>query len=292
MKDPEEKEIMAYVAGLIDGDGYLGIKAGPRGKVVPVIQFYNSNKQSAIYLNTLFGGTIAEQKPKKLNYKIVYAWILQGENDCKNFLSKVMQYLIVKKDSAELLLQFLTNNDSLRNYIEESKQLNQIRKTFDFKIVNLVRKNSNCSFFWAYVAGIMDTDGSFSIERHVRKAGKDRMKNDLIKYRPKILLTMVTEKSVNYILSNCEYGGFSIVKANTALRKSAFRFSIQARLEAIEFLKKTIPFLQIKAIQAIKILNFCRNYNPTNGLARIPEKEKEYRENCYKEVVQLNNTPS
>lgn len=46
------------------------------------------------------------------------------------------------------------------------------------------------------------------------------------------------------------------------------------------------------AVQAIKILNFCRNYNPTNGLARIPECEKEFREKCYKEIVELNNTPS
>src|ERR1700687_5595650 len=139
----------------------------------------------------------------------------------------------------------------------------------------------------------MDTEGSFSIERSVRKPEeKNRQKNAYIKYRPKILLTMVCDRSIKYILSNCEYGGLSIVKAKTALRKTAFRLSIQSRSDAIEFLKKCIPFLQIKAVQAVKILNFCRNYNPTNGLARVPEDEKLYRGNCYKEIVMLNNTPS
>ena len=87
------------------------------------------------------------------------------------------------------------------------------------------------------IRGIMDTDGSFSIERSVRKAGQNRQKNDLIKYRPKILLSMVSERSIKYILSNCEYGNLHIIKANSALRGEAFRFSIQSRPDAIEFLQ-------------------------------------------------------
>ena len=189
-------------------------------------------------------------------------------------------------------MEFLSNPNDQKDYYQLSKDLNLNRKieSFDFDRIN--RKTSDCPYFWAYLAGIMDTDGSFSIERHIRKAGQNRQKTDLIKFRPKIILTMVSERSIQYILSNCEYGGLCIVNAKTALRKSAFRFSIQSRSDAIEFLKRCIPFLQIKAIQAIKILNFCRNYNPTDGLARIPEEEKEYREKSYKEIVMLNNTPS
>ena len=292
MKDPEEKEIMAYIAGMIDGDGYIGVKVGPRGKLHPLIQFHNSFSQSCNYLNNLFGGTVASDKPKKENYRVVWKWMLQGFDGCKNFLNKVSDHLILKKDSAYEVLRFLDNPDIGKISYQTCKDLNLKRKieSSEFKEIN--RKNSDDPYFWAYVAGLMDTDGSFSIERSVRKAGQNRQKNDLVKYRPKIILTMVSERSINYILSNCEYGGISIVKANTALRGSAFRFSIQSRGDAIEFLKKCIPYLQIKAVQAMKILNFCRNYNPTNGLARIPEEEKKYRENCYKEIVMLNNMPS
>jgi len=292
MKDPEEKEIMAYIAGLIDGDGHIGMRIGPRGKLCPLIQFHNSIKQVSVYLNNLFGGTVACDKPKKENNRIIWKWMLQGEEGCKNFLNKVIEFLVLKKDSAIQMMEFLSNPHDEKDYYQLSKDLNLNRKIGSYDIDGINRKTSNCPFFWAYVAGVMDTDGSFSIERHVRKPGQDRMKNDLVKFRPKIILTMVSERSIQYILSNCEYGGLCIVKANTALRGSAFRFSIQSRTDAIEFLKRCIPFLQIKAVQAIKILNFCRNYNPTNGLARIPEEEKEYREKCYKEIIMLNNTPS
>ena len=292
MKDPEEREMMAYVAGLIDGDGNIGIKKGPRGKLCPLVQFHNSVKQSCVFLHKLFGGTISAELPKKESNRVVYRWMLQGKEGCLNFLNKVSQFLILKKDSAENLHEFLINPIEEKNFYQISKSLNLKRKIEDYDFDNIQRLNTNDPYFWAYVAGIMDTDGSFSIERAIRKPGENRQKSDLIKFRPKILLTMVSECAVKHILSNCEYGGLSIVKAKTALRGSAFRFSIQSRVDAINFLKKCIPYLQIKAIQAVKILNFCRNYNPTNGLARIPEEEKEYRENCYKEIVLLNNTPS
>jgi hypothetical protein len=292
MKDPEEKEIMAYIAGLIDGDGNIGLRIGPRGKLCPLIQFHNSIKQSSIYLNKLFGGTVSFDKPKREKDRTIWKWMLQGEEGCLNFLNKILKFLVMKQDSANMMKEFLYTPLTNKNYYQHSKDLNLNRKIESYNFDDIHRKNSECPYFWAYVAGIMDTDGSFSIERSVRKAGQNRQKNDLIKYRPKILLSMVSERSIKHILSNCEYGGLCIVKANSALRGSAFRFSIQSRSDAIEFLKRCIPFLQIKAIQAIKILNFCRNYNPTNGLARIPEEEKEYREKCYKEIVMLNNTPS
>jgi hypothetical protein len=293
MKDPEEKEMMAYVAGLIDGDGHIGIRVGARGKLCPLIQLHNSVKQMPYYLNKVFGGTLAYDKPIREGNRVIWKWMLQGEAGCRSFIKQVSQYLVLKKDSAMELLEFIETPISSKDYYQSCKDINLNRKIETCDFSGIVRKNTDDPFFWAYVAGIMDTDGSFSIERSVRKpADGNRQKNDLIKYRPKILLSMVSDRSIKYILSNCECGGLSEVKATTALRGSAFRLSISARGQAIEFLKKCIPFLQTKAVQAINILNFCRNYNPTNGLAKVPEEEKEYRENCYKKIVMLNNTPS
>lgn len=292
MKDPEEKEIMAYIAGLIDGDGSIGIRIGPRGKLCPLVQLHNSIKHMPSYLNKLFGGTLAADKSKKEGSRLIWKWMLQGEKGCESFLLKILPYLILKKDSAEEVLNFLNNPQERKDYYQSCKNLNLARKIDPVDLENIDRKTTDNSFFWAYVAGIMDTDGSFSIERSVRKPGGNRQKNDLIKFRPRISLTMVSERSIRYILSNCEFGGFSIVNAKSALRGSAFRLSISARAESIEFLKKCIPYLQIKAFQAIKLLNFCRTYVPTNGLAKVPEEEIEFRENCYKEMIMLNNTPS
>jgi hypothetical protein len=293
MKDPEEKEMMAYIAGLIDGDGNIGVRIGPRGKLSPLIQLHNSVHQMPEYLHKIFGGTVAVDKPKKEGYRPIWKWMLQGKEGCFNFISKVSEFLVLKLDSSDELLEFLSAPQEGKDYYKSCKNLNLQRKIEDFNFANLHRKNSEDSYFWAYVAGIMDTDGSFSIERSVRKPAEgNRQKKDLIKYRPRISLTMVCEHSIKYILSRCEFGGFSIVRAKTALRGSACKWSISARAEAIEFLKRVIPYLQIKTVQAVKLLNFCRNYVPTNGLGKVPEEEIKYREDCYKEIVRLNNTPS
>lgn len=292
MKDPEEKEMMAYVAGLIDGDGHIGIRS-INGKYLPLIQLHNSCRQMPLYLNKVFGGTLAQDKPKKEGDRIIWKWMLQGKEGCKNFLSKVDRYLVVKQDSAKEMMEFLVQPSSEKDYYHTSKHLNLSRKLHEFDLDNIERRMAEDSFFWAYVAGIMDTDGSFSIERSVRKAAPgNRQLNDLVKYRPKILLSMVSDRAIRYILSNCSLGSFSIITAKSALRGQACRLSISARVEAIEFLKRCLPFLQTKAIQAIKLLNFCRGYVPTNGLAKVPEEEIAYREGCYKEIVMLNNTPS
>lgn len=294
MKDPEEKEMMAYIAGLIDGDGHIGIKFGPRGKISPIIQLHNSNRNMPLYLNKLFGGTLGCDKPRKEGNRPIWKWMLQGEEGCKNFISKIAPYLVVKLDSAIELMEFLSSKIDGKDYRQSSKNLNLDRKLVDLNLNGLTRLTSTCSYFWAYVAGIMDTDGSFSIERSVRNPTKEnRQTKDLIKYRPKILLTMVSDKAIRYILSNCSLGSYSIIHAKSSLRGKACRLSISARSQAIEFLKNCLPYLQTKGVQAIKLLNFCRGYVPTNGLAKIPEKELEYREKHYKEIMLLNsNTPS
>ena len=292
MKDPEEKEMMAYMAGLIDGDGHIGMRSTAKGHI-PLIQLHNSIKKMPEYLKKVFGGTLAYDRPKEEGNRIIWKWMLQGREGVRNCLHKLIPYLVLKKDSAYEVLEFLDRPVEGKNYYDSCKNLNSSRKTEDFSSKSIDRKNNENPFFWAYVAGIMDTDGSFSVERSVRKPAKgNRQKKDLIKYRPKILLTMVGEKAIRYILGNFEYGSFSVVRAKTALRGEALRLSISARGEAIEFLKKCIPYLQIKAIQAIKLITFCRYYSPTNGLAKVPEEEVKFREDCYREMIMLNNTPS
>lgn len=292
MKDPEEKEMMAYIAGLIDGDGHIGMRRREEG-LAPLVQLHNSVRQMPEYLKKVFGGTLASDKPKKEGNRIIWKWMLQGREGCRECLKRISSYLVLKRDSAEEILEFLESPVHGKDYYASCRDLNLTRKMDNFSEKPVDRKHSDDPFFWAYVAGLMDTDGSFSIERSVRKpAPGNRQKKDLIKYRPKILLTMVGEKSIRHILSNIEYGGSSIVKAKTALRGCALRMSISARSESIEFLKRCLPFLQTKSIQAITLLNFCRHYSPTNGLAKVPEEESEFREDCYSKIVMLNNTPS
>ena len=181
MKDPEEKEMMAYIAGLIDGDGSIGIRKTEKG-LKPLIQLHNSVRQMPEYLKKIFGGTVAFDKPKAEGNRIVWKWMLQGKEGCKNFIEKIMQYLVLKQDSATTMLEFLNTPIEEKDYYQSSKDLNLNRKIEQVVSGDIQRGSSEDSFFWAYVAGIMDTDGSFSIERAIRKpADGNRQKNDFIK---------------------------------------------------------------------------------------------------------------
>ena len=293
MKDPEEKEMMAYIAGLIDGDGNIGIRIGPRGKLCPLVQLHNSVKDMPLYLNKLFGGTLAFDKPRKEGNRVIWKWMLQGYEGCNKFLNEILHYLVIKKDSAFEVLEFINSPICDKDYYLSCNELNLKRKINDFNFDNIERKNSNDPNFWAYLAGIMDTDGSFSIQRQTRIPQEgNRQKNNLIKFSPQIQISMVTEGSIKYILSNCEYGRFSIGIAKTSLRGKAFRFSISVRFHVIEFLKKIIPYLHTKSRQAMFLLKFCRNYVPSNKLAKVPEDEKQFRQDCYNQMITLNNMPS
>lgn len=291
MRDPEEKEMMAYIAGLIDGDGNIGMRIGPRGKLSPLIQFHNSVEKIPLYLNSLFGGTVTFDRPKKEGYKKIWRWMLQGQKGCKNFIEKVGTFLVLKKDSAFELLEFIQKPLAGKDYYSYCKDLNHKRKIEEVNFENVQRKDNQNPYFWAYIAGLMDTDGSFSVQRSVRKPDDgNRQKNNLIKYRPKILLSMVSDRSIRFLLENCTFGTIHTIGAKTALRKCAFRFDLSSKKDVIEFLKKIIPYLQIKSQQALLLLDFCRNYTPTKGVAKVPEEEILYREKTYKEMINLNES--
>ena len=195
----------------------------------------------------------------------------------------------MKKDSAQEVLEFLRAPKDGKDYHASCREINLSRKiNSDY--------HSRVSlevgiFFWSYLAGLMDTDGSFSIERSIRRPSKaNRQKSDLIKYRARLSLSMVSERAFIEIKNSIPFGVFSKVKARTALRGFAYRWSVSSRLEVIDCLKKLIPYLRIKSSQAMILLGFCRNYSPTKGVAKVPEEELHYRENVYKKMINENET--
>lgn len=108
-----DKNIRAYVAGFIDGEGALTIK---RGKDINMIQgwrFYvnirvtSTNKESILYLKELFGGTVNEHKSKNNvgNWKPAWYWTL-GSKKAIQCVKKIYPYLRIKKPQAEILFDF------------------------------------------------------------------------------------------------------------------------------------------------------------------------------------------
>lgn len=104
----------AYLAGLIDGEGYIGmVKTITRPKeapslyvLVPRIQVKMCNKEGIEMAHKYFGGSIYFKKLSG-NNRDQWVWQLTGHQRIKNTLTLLLPYLVIKKYQAEVILEFL-----------------------------------------------------------------------------------------------------------------------------------------------------------------------------------------
>ena len=92
----------AYVAGIIDGEGCLGLWAGPRNKQsYPRIAVGNTNRNLTDWLQAMFGGCVGYQpRREKTNHKPLWEWKLSSEAAVYAILAKCVPYLLLKRDKA------------------------------------------------------------------------------------------------------------------------------------------------------------------------------------------------
>lgn len=105
------KEELAYLAGIIDGEGhmdYRGFKNG-RGKIYYYarISVNQKDKRLVLWLKSKLGGSIS---PVKTNTGGYWRWETKGKS-IKLLLIAIYPYLIVKREQIDKVL----------NYIDECK---------------------------------------------------------------------------------------------------------------------------------------------------------------------------
>lgn len=298
---------LAYLAGALDGDGSFSLIKGTSHSSVsplyyPMIQLANANKE----LVDLFYDTLGGRSSVRPSYVgkdggsrlPSYYWKIEKSTQSLPVLESVIPYLVVKKQRAEFLRNYIINNPFNRgsNKLPDSLLSSRERAHIKMRSFNdnadingqLLSKqkriDSDSEIFWSYVAGLMDTDGSFSLKREMRSSSKSKSPV----YSPSILLTMVDCRAIYYIMNNFSHGNMMVVKAKTATNGFCYRFSITGRKNAIIFLKKCIPFLVIKKSVASKLLEFCENMKAMNGKKGISEEESLMRQQYYCDVKNLN----
>lgn len=105
----------AYLAGLIDGEGYIGIMMNRRGNkknfhsakdyiYTPVLKVCMTDKDTIEWLYRSFGGTFETRKAHH-NAKESYGWMCRKALVGK-FLRYLYPYLRVKKKQAEIIFRF------------------------------------------------------------------------------------------------------------------------------------------------------------------------------------------
>lgn len=127
----ECEEDWAYLAGIIDGEGYLSIAAhiAPSKTYVlrPTLEIGNTDKQMIDFCHKILGGKVGT--PVIKNRQTLYHRFRLYGKELEYPLQKLLPYLISKKQVAELVLQFIT----LHRYpwsgysTEEIKIANQVR---------------------------------------------------------------------------------------------------------------------------------------------------------------------
>jgi len=98
---------LAYLAGIIDGEGTFYIYVGKNGrKFNSRIYVVNTNEEIINWLKATFGGLVySRTSPKNPLWKRKFEWIL--DKKAQDIVCvKILPYLIIKKKHAEVMIEF------------------------------------------------------------------------------------------------------------------------------------------------------------------------------------------
>ena len=136
-----------YLAGLIDGEGYLGLlPSRAKGLKVtsfePVIKIGMTGSEVLPIFNTLvskYGGHIdTRNKPTKGN-RIAYTYILKSKVKVYNLLADIQPYLIIKLEQSKILNDFCKLPSSHTKYNDFNQDIILIKEEM-YKNLKLLKQ--------------------------------------------------------------------------------------------------------------------------------------------------------
>jgi hypothetical protein len=107
-----ETEMLAYVAGIIDGEGCVGIhrgfvwpRRGPKKyeHYMLRVEVASTSRELIDFMLSTFGGQF--YAGKRPNRKPYYRWVLAAKSG-EEFLRRIYPYLIIKKGQVDLIFKF------------------------------------------------------------------------------------------------------------------------------------------------------------------------------------------
>ena len=157
---------------------------------------------------------------------------------------------------------------------------------------------------WAYIAGIMDADGCFMIQKHARKTKNrtsDRAKefpktqlNWSGVYAPSLKIAMIEPEAMELLVHELKVGNMHLCGARTSRPNSQRIYQWWERnwRDVIPFIENVLPYLRVKTERALHLLEFCHHLEKCkNPCYRGHTKEElDYREEMYLKMRQLNGS--
>lgn len=118
----------AYLAGMLDADGTIGIRRfkNSTGQLHyrPMIEIANMSKKVIDLCAYVFGNSTLWYKQTKMSTGKIYNWRVTGKN-CKPVLDKLMPYLVIKTEQANLCLKMVSRIGERGMHWNESKRISE-----------------------------------------------------------------------------------------------------------------------------------------------------------------------
>ena len=128
-------EILAYTAGIVDGEGciLIGMKSQGKNKsprLTMIVTIVNTNEWLIQWIKMQFGGNIRNRWPTNPRAKMIWIWRIESKK-AMEFLKLILPYLQIKRPQAELAIQFQGRKKyrggtlAMRCMTDEEKILNE-----------------------------------------------------------------------------------------------------------------------------------------------------------------------
>lgn len=151
--------------------------------------------------------------------------------------------------------------------------------------------NQRQAVLMAYLAGLIDGEGSFVIQKtSVEKIAKSS-RSKTPKYLAYFCIGMVDREPLDLIRETI--GAGKVYEERVPNRRSIWRIRFAGRLVLIPFIKALLPYLIVKKKQAETVLDFCENWITPGRKERgyrdeVSSEELQRREEAYLKMRKLN----
>ena len=292
LKEPEKEKIpsdlLAYFAGLIDGDGCIRIKKSVGKQMVnkayrAVLQVKMINEDVIKFLATTLGGTYRPTRPSSINGRQLYYWSV-GDAKAESILKDIMPYLGIKKEQAETVIklrdlqkksrQFRTKDykefdlPSLYGkshkvktkilsdeYIMACETLYQRCANLNSSVCNQdisdIYSNYTTKHRFAYIAGIIDAEGSLMIKKRYPKSAGHVSPS----YMVEILIGMSDPQPLIFVMNQMHRNGCYYQREDLKSGKPYYCYRAQNQI-AENLIRQILPYLIVKKEQAELLLEF------------------------------------
>lgn len=255
------QEQFAYAAGLLDAEGCFHASRNEHCHTFRYDVIVNMDNPAPLQrMSGLFGGDVKQRRDGG------YMWT-PSRKALASMLRNVIPYLVVKREQAELLLKMRENFElcGRRKPTEQeekeryalAKRISELKSDYSDK--PHPQLSEKC--FSAYVAGLIDGDGSIGVYQGLGN-----------RFVPKMQIGMVDPSALKWI--GMKYG--IPVRVYTEGHKNPVTVLVVERAKASEICKSVIPYLRAKYHQAellVRLVNHIALWNSKRGLgqAALPE---------------------